>query len=607
MKAKMQASPLSGMYRRHQCQAIPLTTVILQSLRGDVPQACLEFLRKGEFSGYVSMKVDPSTFTDASEFRDAYLATEILSKYPSWDLGIDRVAVALEKFLAAERDCEMARNRLVNSYGKASTTLSVASVIYTAQRKIARLLGPFDWDQASQFFAFGPGASYALKRRYGDAYHKFGCKPEVTKECAVLAHAVFKQHPGWFNHLASISGSREPHDNLLLVEGNRITTVPKNAKTDRVIAIEPLMNMFVQKGIGSLIRRRLKRVGIDLDDQTRNQKLAREGSISGQLATIDLSSASDTVSLKLVEELLPPDWFAAIELARSPVGVLPDGSKVCYQKVSSMGNGFTFELESLIFFALSSAVCLLYGINGSHVSVYGDDIIIPVEAYAPVVEILEFAGFTVNSKKSFAAGPFRESCGKHYFMGHDVSPFYIREDIVTPDRLILALNNLRRFSARLQPWGLDGRFRPAYDEFRHMLPSWFRKPRIPDGYGDGALFGDFSEVLPRAVKGSKLHRGWEGWEFSHCVSVTKTSLPSDEPILLKALYRLEKRVGPHRDPYLRKAGDPLLLLRTLRELGDRTGEDGDLIDVDVAMHRHKPCYQLQKSVAPQWEDKGDWL
>lgn len=139
--------------------------------------------------------------------------------------------------------------------------------------------------------------------------------------------------------------------------GNKVTTVPKNSKTDRVIAIEPLMNMYVQKGIGGAIRHSLRSVGINLNDQTSNQRLAREGSLQGKLATVDLSSASDSVSLLLVEELLPPDWVAAIKLCRSPCGVLPDGSVINYQKVSSMGNGFTFELESLIFWAACSSVC----------------------------------------------------------------------------------------------------------------------------------------------------------------------------------------------------------------------------------------------------------
>lgn len=573
MKA-LQTSPLSGMYRRHQCFAIPIATAILRQLRGDVPRQCLESLLNRDFSGYVSMTIDPSTFIDASDFRDAYLATEILSKFPSWELGLDPKQEALKKFDVAERSCEETNNRLRRSYGMASTTISFASVLYSAQRKIGRLLGPFNWDEASQFFAFGPGASFALKRKYGDAYHKFRCKPEVTKACAGLASAVLLQHPGWLSHLASISGSQDPLENLTIVEGNRITTVPKNAKTDRVIAIEPLMNMFVQKGIGAVIRRRLKRVGIDLNNQEQNQLLAREGSELGTLATIDLSSASDCVSLRLVQELLPCDWYQAIEQARCQSGVLPSGEKITYQKVSSMGNGFTFELESLIFWALTSSVVDLYGCTDRRVSVYGDDIIVSTDAYEHVVEVLNFCGFTVNAKKSFATGKFRESCGKHYFAGHDVTPFYIREDIVTPDRLILTLNNLRRFAARLYPYGLDVRFQPVYDEFRRKLPAWFRKPRIPDGYGDGALFGDFSEVCPQ-----RAPHGHEGWRYQTLSEKRKSYVPDDIPILIKSLYQLEMRKG----------------------------DGGGDITCDVSIASNSPCYKLQKSVAPQWEDKGEWL
>lgn len=567
-------SPVTGMYRRHQCLAIPFVTAILRQLEGEVPKMCLESLLNKDFSGYVSMTTDPSAFTDASEFRDAYLATEILSKFPSWDLGISRSDVALSKFGHSELSCLETNKRLRALYGTASTTVSVSSVIYTASRKIQRVLGPFSWDEASQFFAFGPGASFALKRKYGDAYHKFGCIPEVTRSCAALGCAVLLAHPGWLSHLSSLSGSSDPLNNLKIVEGNRITTVPKNAKTDRVIAIEPLMNMFIQKGIGRVIRHRLRRIGINLDDQTINQRYAEEGSRTGRLATIDLSSASDTVSLELCRQLLPSDWFCAIEQARSQSGVFPSGERIAYQKVSSMGNGFTFELESLIFWALVSSVVDLLKLEDRRVSVYGDDIIVSVDAYGRVREILEFCGFTVNEKKSFWQGPFRESCGKHYFMGLDVTPFYIREDMETPDRVILALNNLRRFAARLQPYGLDGRFQQVYDEFRQYLPPWFRKPRIPDGYGDGALFGDFSEVCPR-----RAPLGHDGWVFQTCSDVSSTWTPSDYPLLLKSLYGMERRQG----------------------------NGGDRSMLPVKKEAFRPRYKLQKSVATQWIEKGEWI
>ncbi len=574
MRVKQQTSPLSGMYRRYKCQATAIAESIFEALDGAVSAKALDLLRLRRYHELVSLKVDPSTYTDAADFREDYLAAELMSKFPSWNIGIDRQQAALTAFTAAEMSCFETNLRLSRAYGVASTTTSFASYMYTARRKIARLLGPFDWDQAEQFFGFGPGATFALKRKYGDAYYKFGCEPEVTKGCAALAYAAIRRIPTWYNHLCAISGGQDPLDLLKIVKGNRVTTVPKNAKTDRVIAIEPLMNGFIQKGIGGLIRKRLRNVGIDLSTQEANQQLALEGSKSNKLATIDLSSASDTVSMRLVEELLPNDWVMAIEQARSPIGILPDGTEIRYQKVSSMGNGFTFELETLIFWSLCEAVLEAHGSSERRILVYGDDIVIASDLYDPLVALLGFCGFAVNPKKSFHDGPFRESCGKHYFHGSDVTPFYIRQDVVSTDRLLLVLNNLRRFASRGQVWGLDGRFLSTYNKFRNLLPSYQRHPRISDGYGDGALFGDFDEVCPH-----KASDGVEGWSVTAPSFVKESYQPADVPFLLKSLYRLETSRG--------------------------TGGSDSPLAVELQGSQGK--WRMSKFTIPQWETKGPWI
>lgn len=567
-----QTSPLSGMYRRHRSLATELFRDVLLSQEGPISalQLVSSFVDGGRAVPFC--KIDPSSYSDAADFRQDYLASELMSKYPGWDTGLDLEAEALRKFAEAEKSCSETNTCLSRSYGVPAVGITAASYLFTAQRKIARVLGPFSWDQAEQFFGFGPGASFALKRKCGDSYHKFGCIPEVTKGCAMLAYTAIRRVPGWFNHLSAISGGSTAKDILSIVPGNRITTVPKNAKTDRVIAIEPLMNMFIQKGIGGLIRRKLLKVGINLNDQVPNQKGAMLGSRDGSLATIDLSMASDTVALELVRQLLPPDWFLAIETARSPCGVLPSGEMIQYQKVSSMGNGFTFELESLIFWALCSSVASLHNLDkGRQLLVYGDDIIVPTDMYDTVVELLSYCGFTVNEKKSFSTGPFRESCGKHYFNGADVTPFYIREDVESPEQLILFLNNLRRFAGRVYPYGLDARYLDVYKKYVGYLPPWFRKPRIPDGYGDGALFGDFSEVCP-----PRAPYGLEGWKYRCAAMSSSTSVPEDYPILLKSLYGLEVSNGHLDSPTSIPAGG-------------------------------KTKWRWINSIASQWEDKGEWL
>lgn len=594
--------PSRGMYRRNQCYATSGAIRLFQALGTSLGTDAAALLERGEWESVLDLSVDPLTYESADAFRDDYFVCEHLSKFPNFDVGIDRVAVAMEKFRKSERDCLEANHRLSSLYGTASTTVSVASYLYTARRKIERLLGPFSWDEAEQHFGFGPGSTTSLKRVRGDAYWKLGAfKPHVTKECLALAYTAVRRVPRWFAALSGFSGELSelefetlservrPEDIFTLVPGNQVITVPKSAKTDRVIAKEPDMNMFVQKGIGGLIRRRLKRVLVDLDDQTRNQELAREGSALGNLATVDLSAASDSVCLTLVRELLPPDWFSAIEACRSPQGTLPSGEVVTYQKVSSMGNGFTFELEALIFWALISSVLDYSRVSERRVAVYGDDLIFAVELYEPVVNLLSICGFTVNAKKSFAAGKFRESCGMHYFAGRDVTPFYVRESVDNPERLLWYSNSIRRWARKGLRWGLDGRWEAPYLDSVSLLPKFWQKPRIPDGLGDIALFGDFDEVRPR-----KAPNGLEGWVGLGVGRKSYSFLPEDTPLLLKALMRVSQRKLP-------SVSD---LLADARE--GKKGMSGD-VPLDVPLSKRNVTWRVVKPITRQWESFGPWI
>lgn len=158
---------------------------------------------------------------------------------------------------------------------------------------------------------------------------------------------------------------------------------------------------------------------MDLDDQRLNQRLAAKA-FKDRLATIDLKNASNSVSTSLVELLLPPDWFAYLDSIRTKWTEL-EGKGIRLEMFSSMGNGFTFELESLIFWAICRSI------TPYEVGIYGDDIIVPQDSASEVIGVLEACGFTVNTSKSFLSGCFFESCGKHYFMGVDVTPLYWKE------------------------------------------------------------------------------------------------------------------------------------------------------------------------------------
>jgi hypothetical protein len=184
--------------------------------------------------------------------------------------------------------------------------------------------------------------------------------------------------------------------------------------------------------------------------------------------TVDLSSASDSVTIELVRRVLPPDWFYYLDLVRSKQTDV-DGVAHVNEMFSSMGNGFTFELESLLFLAITRAVAFFGGVRGQ-ISVYGDDIIAPSELSQNLTSALAFCGFRLNDSKSFWTGSFRESCGKHWYGGRDVSPFYIREPFHTISDLIKTLNQLVAWSSRTLSV-VDPRYEGLFWKYAKLIPE----------------------------------------------------------------------------------------------------------------------------------------
>ena len=248
----------------------------------------------------------PDVNQDTTDFRDAYWLAESFSKV-TVDIGVDREQAALDSFGAAEQMCAEANMRLVDFESRPHLPVSL---LKRARSVVASVLGRFQPNELLHHCDFGPGASLTLPRSRSHRSNKWRCE-DVTSGCLPIACALVR-HLG-IDHRFTV------------VEGNRITTVPKNAKTDRTIAIEPTWNSFIQKGIGGMIRHRLqKRIGIlQKDAQEHHREMARLGSLSGQLATIDLKAASDSVSLALCEALLPEDWYNVVLATRSPIGILP--------------------------------------------------------------------------------------------------------------------------------------------------------------------------------------------------------------------------------------------------------------------------------------------
>ena len=373
------------------------------------------------------------------DFALDYLRAEYLSKYCSEKLvpASQRREAAISKWMETERVNAISNRRLrglPRGYNILPRVTFYAFLGF-AQRIISEVLGPLD--DSIVLGSFSGGASTSRRRTESKPALKFTGQADVTEGAMPIVDVVHREAP--------LLREYGIFYNLREVEGAVLFTVPKKTEIDRCACKEPDVNMYLQKGVGNHIRRRLRRFGINLNDQSVNRMLAKRGSLDGSLATLDLSSASDSLVRSCVEALLPHEWFLYLDSIRSH-NVIVDGTLVRTEMFSSMGNGFTFELESLVFYALMRTTSYFGGFQGV-ISVYGDDLIIPSGMFDDASWVLGVFGFTLNTKKCFASGPFRESCGGHYHLGKDVTPFYLRRPATRVVDAIRVANQLRRWAS----------------------------------------------------------------------------------------------------------------------------------------------------------------
>ena len=462
---------------------------------------------------------------DVNVFRDSYLSWCLLSK-DDVDLNIDRVGAALATFGRCEDLCATVNLTAETRWGAKCAEPAVRSIFMMAREKISKVLGECTPQAVFARVRFGPGASTHHKRANSHASYKLE-KGGVSGTCYPLLSA----YRTW-RGLDDVPGV------VLLRDDAKITTVPKSPKTDRTIAIEPSWNMFFQLGVGGYIRQRLRGVGLDLDKSfVLNQEYARKGSLGEGFATVDLKSASDCISESLVNTLLPEEWVWYLNSIRTRRYTLPSGKLGTYQKFSTMGNGFTFELETLIFWALLNSYRRYFGRGADRsrdLPVFGDDIVIEDELFDGFCQFMERCGFAANRDKSFGSGFFRESCGKHFYKGVDVTPIYIRKPVDTPQRLYWLINQLKRH-ARLA-YGLDGRYEGIVGDLVACAP--LSPPLIPDGFGDGGIISDFDETLPQRTNHPfrpaiirRAKHGIEGYTFRHQIDGTHTYQRSSQSFL----------------------------------------------------------------------------
>lgn len=413
------------------------------------------------------------SYSTAAEHFAANQISALIRKYPrhykEYGLSQDPRSVAVEKFLAAERLCRVTNKRFRTLRGRSS---SYRRYLDYMKDWIEKVLGPLDIDSINSKCGFSSGACVGVHGNATNLFRKMYAESWTVSPMArdPALRAIASQPQLLHSFMESRNGvicydTAKAYEHMASkckdTRFNKVSFVPKTAKTHRSIAVEPLLNSFLQKGIDSYMRERLRMYGYDLSNQAKNSFLAKVGSTYGELATVDLSSASDTVSAELVRYLLPIEWVDFLDRARS-TSYLLDGKTYRYEKYASMGNGFCFPLETLIFAACVQASLRFCPRANKTNSVYGDDIIIASSAYPLLRRILRYCGFRTNDSKTFPKGPFRESCGADWYLGQDVRPVYMDYHLSDDIRLMIFHNATYRSKI----------VEDFFIEVRELLLSW---------------------------------------------------------------------------------------------------------------------------------------
>lgn len=458
-------------------------------------------LKNTGLKAVLELKVNPVKYTCPQALLQDLQLTSFFKKFEDlpFSTSAEKKEKAMNLFWESERACFVTNRRLTPLLDDPYHYGERMSLFIKAWRKnVSRILGRApSWGQIEG--RFGNGATFDNVGSQTSVADKLTDNYTTTKIPSDLLQTW--EETAWARNAAQgrlplqfFSDERDTDHavrSLTFIRGSRFTTVPKDWNKDRGICIEPSLNVHYQLGIGRFLAKRLKWHGIDkYEGQVIHKNLARIASLTKACATIDLSNASDTVSEVLIKLLLPDDWWQLVAAVRC-THTLVNGKWVMLEKFSSMGNGYTFELETLVFYTLCLTVSQMDGVKedpftpGLAISVYGDDIIVPTSIAACVLSSLRFFGFTPNEAKTFTKGSFRESCGGDYLSGFDVRPFYLKKDLDENHRHIAAANGLRRTRIRGEAAGLKpGFLLKPWRQLLKALPRHVRDCLGPVALGD---------------------------------------------------------------------------------------------------------------------------
>lgn len=459
-------------------------------------------LRYGEIAQLQQLRAEPSHYLLADAYHKDVIITDVLRKCALPGDTDSRFRAAVDGFLRNEKQNWKTNRRLyrfVDNCGLEPEDEPVMQFITAWRKEIKSVLGPLPNTLTPRF----SGGSTVSDRGYLTTVpDKMTNVPTYYPQSSCMLPLWWET--AWGRACAYPSKDRAPvHPRV--VRYNEFFTVRKDALKDRGCCMEAPISLSFQLPVGKEFSRAIRLAyGNDLrTGKEKHMRLARLASVTDDHATIDLTDASNLMARALPELTLPNQWFELVNSLRAP-NVYIDGRIQRLEMFSSMGNGFTFELETLLFQTLAVTICKLMGLEEkvSEISVFGDDIIVPKEIAPALLSALTYFGFEPNKRKTFVSGHFRESCGGDYFQGSAVRPYHLEELPDEPQHWISFANGLWRLPQR---WVSRARM-----ECLKNIPSQIRSCQGPDELGDLVIHGPerfyrSKTFIPRGECNEVLH------------------------------------------------------------------------------------------------------
>jgi hypothetical protein len=372
------------------------------------------------------------------------------------------------------------------------------------------------------------GIKYELKyilrgkrRSFDQLVFSTGSTAEGFKTLVEKVNAYAGTHSHWEDNLLPSTSTGVPTESVSSgVHDPKLIDVPKSLTSKRVIAPEPLdkavagqralltlRDVLTRNGSMAFINDKSGSIPWAIDGQDINRALAKTGSATGSFATVDLSSASDSISKSLFFRVCPESWrpFYANQIDWYYIDELK--RRCALHTLFTSGHPLTWDTEAAYFLAVARFCARICGVQEyrSKCWSYGDDIILPAQAYDTVCDVLEILGHRVNRDKSYAVGRFRESCGGWYYNGEDVTPVFWPRSEVTFDGV--GLQPMCKLQQRLLSAGLTGAASYLTARIQEKMPAMTFSPYGEDC--DDLWSTTIDEVMSERVGHYQISPKWK--------------------------------------------------------------------------------------------------